>query len=401
VVPEFRLIETLSDLESLSKQLAGEEVLAVDIEADSLHHYFPKVCLVQISTDHYTFVIDPLAIQTMDVLQPLFTTDRIKKIFHGADYDLRSIFRDFAIKVNNVFDTMVASQFIGEKEVGLAAVLKKRFGIHLIKKYQRANWSKRPLSQDMLLYAAHDTAHLITLYRELELQLKSKGRLSWVIEEGKLLSLQCAMDVKANSAFRPADGQTCSSSPRQLRETPLFKRFKGAGKMTQRDLAILEGLLVFREGKAMQQDRPPFKLFGNQVINELVKTKPTEYSALMKTPRLPADFMRRYAKGVLGAIKSGLAMSEDCLPSYPRTPRAPRNPEKQARLKRLKNWRDKKARELEMESGLVCNNLLLDALAEGNPKDTDGLKAMPGMKIWQRETLGQEIVQVLRGATQS
>ena len=111
----------------------------------------------------------------------------------------------------------------------------------------------------------------------------------------------------------------------------------------------------------MKQDRPPFKVFGNHVIRELVKRKPVDHSSLKNVAGLPADFMRRYAKGALGAIREGLELPEDRLPFYPRTRRPPRNPQKQARLKRLKSWRDLKAGRLEIESGLLCNNTLLDA----------------------------------------
>jgi len=151
MVAEFRLIHTLSELKSLCTDLGREKILALDTEADSLYHYFPKVCLIQISTNRHAFVIDPIAIKTIDPLGPLLASQKIKKVFHGADYDVRSLFRDFTIKVNNLFDTMVASQFIGENEPALAAVVKRRFGAILDKKYQRANWSKRPLSRDMML----------------------------------------------------------------------------------------------------------------------------------------------------------------------------------------------------------------------------------------------------------
>lgn len=382
MVPEFRLIHTLSDLKSLCRQLGREEVLAVDTEADSLYHYFPKVCLIQISTGRYAFVIDPLAIKTMDPLRPLLASRKIKKVFHGADYDVRSLFRDFAMKVNNLFDTMVASQFIGENEPALAAVVKKRFGAILDKKYQRANWSKRPLTHEMMRYAARDTTYLIRLYRELDEELRARGRLSWVQEECEILS----RDFRAgdNTAERTLTGRP-----------PLFKRFKGAGKMEPRDLAVLENILLFRENMAMEKDRPPFRLFSNRVIHDLVRAKPTRRAALRKIQHLSADFLRRYADRVLETIQEGLELPEDRLPSYPKVRRRPQAPEKQARLKRLKRWRGLKAKELEIQTGLICNNVLLDALAEDNPKDADGLKAIPGMKVWQRKTFGPEIIKVL------
>jgi ribonuclease D len=385
MVPEFLLIHTLSDLKSLCTKLSREEVLAVDTEADSLYHYFSKICLIQISTNRNAFVIDPLAIKTMDPLRPLLANRKIKKVFHGADYDVRSLFHDFAMKVNNLFDTMVASQFIGENEPALAAVVKKRFGDILDKKYQRANWSKRPLTHEMMLYAARDTAYLIRLYRELQEELRARGRLSWVQEECEILSRD----------FRAGDNTADSTLTER---PPLFKRFKGAGKMAPRDLAVLENILLFRENIAMEQDRPPFRLFSNRLIDDLVRVKPTHRAALKKIQHLPADFLRRYADGALEAIQKGFEVPEERLPSYPKARRHPQVPEKQARLKRLKRWRGLKAKELEIQAGLICNNVLLDVLAQDSPRSVHGLKAIPGMKVWQRKTFGPEIIKVLHEA---
>ena len=386
--PQFELIENLSNLEAVVDKLSTQKLLAIDIEADSLHHYFPKVCLIQVSTKQQTFIVDPLAIQTVKPLHQLLESKDIKKLFHGADFDLRSLFRDYSIKVNNMFDTMIGSQFLGEKEPGLAAVLKKRFDIDLNKKYQKANWSKRPLSHDMLVYAAHDTTHLFILYSEVKQELSSKERLGWVEEECKRLSIVCATTTKSTQGFQETNGQI-------IYNTPLFIRFRGAGAMTSRDLAILENLLRFRERQAMEQDKPPFKIFGNILIKELVKEKPTNHSKLKQVRRLPRNFIKRYEKGALAAIKTALAIQKDHLPSYPKTPRPPNNLPKQARLKALKRWRKTKASQLKIYPGLICNNNLLNALAENKPTHIDDLKEVPQMRIWQKEVFGKEIVNVL------
>jgi ribonuclease D len=386
MVEEFRLIHTLSELKSLCRQLSREKILALDTEADSLYHYFPKVCLIQIATNRHAFVVDPIAIKTVEPLRPLLGDQKVKKILHGADYDLRSLFRDFGIKVTNVFDTMIASQFMGENEPALSAIVRKRFGVILDKKYQRANWSRRPLSQEMMRYAALDTAYLIRLYTELKEELRGKARLDWVQEECEVLS----RDVRARDkgAARTLTGYS-----------PLFKRFKGAGKMAPRDLAVLENILIFRENLAMQTNRPPFRLFSNRVIQDLIRVKPTRGSDLRKMRHLPADFISRYADGILEAIQKGLELPADGLPSYPKVRHQPQAPDKQARLKRLKRWRGLKAKELEIQAGLICNNVLLDALAEKNPKGVPGLKAIATMKVWQRRAFGTEIIEVLRNTS--
>jgi len=397
-VPPFRLIQTLPDLQRLCRELSGQMVVGVDTEADSLYHYFPKVCLIQMSTAQNTFVIDPLSIQTMDPLHAIFANRSIKKVFHGADYDVRSLFRCFRIEVNNLFDTMVASQFLGEKETALAAVVQKRFGIALDKKYQRANWSKRPLNHDMLLYAAHDSVYLIKLYGELEKALRSKGRLRWVEEECEILSRDSAVD--GNPAHR--DANRANSLKGHMPEgtntaaPPLFRRFKGAGRLAPRDLAVLEEILQFRERIAMEKDKPPFRIFPNSVIQKLVKAKPDHRAALKKMRDLPRDFMKRYADGVLDAIQRALSLPGSSLPSFPKPPRPPRDRKKEARLRLLKTWRGLKAKDLELEPGLMCNNQLLQAFAEQDPRHVDDLKAIEKMRVWQRKAFGREIIQVLK-----
>lgn len=406
MIVDPHLIETLPELQRICNEMLREEVLAVDLEADSLHHYFPKVCLIQISTERQTFIIDPLAVPNIDALRPLLSNSRIKKVLHGADYDLRSLWRDYSMKVENLFDTMIASQFVGEKEPGLAAVLNKRFGIVLNKKYQKADWSKRPLGRDMIMYAAHDTAHLIGLCRELKRELMSKGRLGWLEEECRILSDECApaggpglTAGQGNAQEGRGWADRSGSIEVPLEPAPMFTRFKGAGKMDPGDLAVLENLLVFRERRAMREDRPPFKLFGTKVIMELVKTKPTSLEKLMATPGLPSVFGKRYAAAVLQAVRRALDMPASRLPAYPRGRRHRPDPQKKARLARLKDWRQERAARLELDPGLVCNNALLDAIAGADPKDLSGLKSIPRIRDWQMKAFGQELIDVLQGGS--
>jgi len=128
-----------------------------------MYHYFEKVCLLQIATESVSYVLDPLALRDLSALKPVFSNPRIRKVFHGADYDIRSLSRDFGFEVENLFDTQMACKFLGLQETGLEALLRERFQVELNKKFQRADWSKRPLSRDMLEYAAMDGNYLIPL----------------------------------------------------------------------------------------------------------------------------------------------------------------------------------------------------------------------------------------------
>ena len=184
----YRIIDTAAGLQELVNEIESEPVLAVDLEADSMHHFKEKVCLLQLATSRTSAIIDPLVLPDLSALRPVFANPKVKKVFHGADYDVRSLYRDFEIDAHHLFDTQLASMFLGVRETGLDAVLQKRFDVKLDKKYQRKDWSVRPLPPEMIAYAAGDAVYLVKLAEELEGELRAKRRLAWVKEECELLS---------------------------------------------------------------------------------------------------------------------------------------------------------------------------------------------------------------------
>lgn len=368
------MIDSPGGLADLAAQLTGETVIAFDLEADSLHHYREKVCLMQIASAQQVYLVDPLQLSDITPLGPVLANPAIRKVLHGADYDVRSLYRDFSFSLTNLFDTMVACQFLGEKELGLAAVLKKRFGVELDKKYQKADWSKRPLDGGMLDYAAADTALLVELYGQLADELSRLGRLDWVEEECRLLSQVRATD---------RDGE------------PLFLRFKGVSRMDRRTLAVLDALLQFRDERARQLDRPPFKVLGNEVLRELAERKPKVLTDLSGVPGLPPRSLERYGRDLLRVVAMGCAVPENQLPQVPRSTRPEKDPEREARITRLKRWRESKAASLGIEAGILANNALLETLAKEMPRDRKGLDAIPALRGWQKEVLGAELLQAL------
>ena len=234
---QYRIIETETELADLVTELESVPVFAVDLEADSMHHFKEKVCLLQLATSRISVLIDPLVMPDLSALRPAFANPKIKKVFHGADYDVRSLYRDFEIDVHHLFDTQLASMFLGIRETGLDAVLQNRFDVKLDKKFQRKDWSVRPLPAEMLAYAAKDAIYLVRLAEELETELKAKSRLFWVEEECALLS-----------RVRPPENNG----------NPLFLKSKGAGKLKRIELAVLEELLKLRRAIASRKDRPPY-----------------------------------------------------------------------------------------------------------------------------------------------
>jgi ribonuclease D len=367
----YEWIETLPHLEGVARILGQAEIIGVDLEADSMHHYFEKVCLLQIATDSASYILDPLALRDLSVLHPVFSNSRIRKVFHGADFDVRSLYRDFRLEVENLFDTQLACKFLGFRETGLESLLRNRFHVELNKKFQKADWSQRPLSPEMLEYAAMDGRYLIPLARMLEKELEEKSRLSWVDEECLFLS---------KVRFTPPSLE------------PLYLRVKGAFRLDPRSLAILESLLKFRETQAQKSDLPPFKVLGNESLLALAIQKPLRPEEMETGKVLSRKQIDRYGTHLLREIHRAMAMPDEDLPVYPREtwPELPSAVRK--RVKALKTWRDLRAKSLGMEPGILLNNALIHDLALKNPQSIKALEEIPGLKKWRQDHFGREIL---------
>lgn len=358
--------------------LGQADIIGVDLEADSLYHYFEKVCLVQIAIGSASYVLDPLALRDLSPLRPVFSDPRIRKVFHGADYDIRSLYRDFQLEVENLFDTHLACKFLGLRETGLEAVLRSRFQVELNKKFQRADWSRRPFSQEMVEYAAMDGRYLIPLARILERELEAKGRLSWVEEECQLLT---------KVRFTPPSLD------------PLYLRVKGAAALDPRSLAVLEALLQFRESLAQKTDLPPFKVIGNETLLELAVKKPNDPETLETGKPLSRKQIDRYGPRLLKEIERTMALPDEDLPAYPRQGRPEYSSSVHQRIKVLKKWRDRQANDLEIEPGIFLSNALINTLALNNPRTLQEMEGISGLKRWLGDRFGQEILAALTNET--
>jgi ribonuclease D len=369
------ILTTSAEVEALADELHGETVIAVDLEADSMHRYRERVCLMQLSTSQRTVLIDPLPGADLAPLAGIFADPAVRKIFHAADYDLRSLYRDFHLEVRGLFDTMISAQLLGEGKIGLNDVLGKYFGVTLDKRFQRADWSQRPLSGEMIAYAAEDTRHLHRLMELFETKLRGLGRLDWAHEEFLLLE-----------KVRFSENE----------KGPLCLRLKGAGTLDRRQLGVLEELLQWREREAERRDRPPFQVIGNAILLALAQQTPRTATALTAVTELPERLRDRCGRDLLAAIARGMELPNNVLPVWPKNLRPERDPAVEARLTVLKNWRRDKAAALAIDSGVLINNALLEQLARENPATVAQLDNLPGLKGWQRRELGEELLGRLR-----
>jgi ribonuclease D len=268
--------------------------------------------------------------------------------------------------------------FLGIRETSLDAVLKKRFKISLNKKYRKKDWSKRPLPEDMIEYAVNDTIYLIKLAKILEKELKKIDRISWVYEECKILS---------------------KVRPTLLNSAPLFMKFKGAGKLNRKSLAVLEALLQLRLSMAEKKDKPLFKIIGNNSIMKIVKEKPVNKRQLEKIKALSQKQIEMYGDAIVRAVNNSLMLPAADLPVYPRRKAPVLPPEVPLRAKAIKRWRDSKAKEIGLEPSIVCNKSIINSIAIQNPAYLKDLSKIKEMKKWQKKEFGRDIVSILKNET--
>ena len=371
----FKFVTTRRALRAAVNTLEAANRIGVDLEADSMYHYQEKVCLLQLATRDRYFVIDPLALDNLDLLQPLFARTDIQKIFHGADYDVRSLFRDFRIRVTNLFDTQLASRFLGIRETSLDAVVQARFAAKLDKRFQRKNWSKRPLPSKMVAYAVQDAVYLIDLAEQLEAELHAKQRLAWVQEE-----------CRALSQVRPPSSNN----------HPLFLSCKGAGRFGPRGLGVLEALLQYRDSVARQKDRPLFKVIGNKSLLNLAARKPSNLKQMQKIDALSSKQIKWYGPALIRVIQAAMQLPENELPTYPRHKAPVLPPKVPDRIRALRIWRDKKAAELKIDPTLLLTKAMLASLAIAKPLSPQKLNQIEELNQWRRKVLGPDILRILK-----
>ena len=375
IVHEPQYIDAPDAAERFLASIGSAETVALDTEAASFHRFIDRIYLLQLSTRSATAILDPLGIGKPATLGTLLESPRVEVVFHDADYDLRLLHQDYGWHASHLFDTRVAAQLLGIRTFGLAALLEKYLDVRLDKKHQRADWSQRPLPQDMLDYAAQDTMYLLDLRDRLQEELERMGRWGWAREEfGRL----------EGTKWEPAADDGSS-----------FLRLKGARDLTRRQLAILRELVAWRDGVARELDRATFRVAGNEVLLEVARQAPRAVEALSAIKGMPRGIVERRGREVVDAVERGLAVPDDQLPKFPRSPRWDRDPDFETRVNRLRAAREKVAQWLDMDPGFLVSRERLETIARKRPKSVEELKALDELRDWQIEVLGKPLLDAL------
>ncbi len=367
-------LDTAQDTSRFLQSIADADRVAIDTEGASFHRFIDRIYLLQLSTRDRSAIIDPLPIGVPQELGTLLEAPGVEIVFHDADYDLRLLRQDYGWHVRNIFDTRVAAQLLGIRAFGLAALLEKYFGVKLDKKHQRADWSMRPLTPDMLEYAAQDTLHLLGLRDHLADQLVRAGRWEWAREEFALLE-----------EIRWGDEDESTS----------FLRIKGARDLNRRELALLRELVAWRNEVARRADRATFRVLGNEPLFEIVRTKPTTREALATIKGMPRSLLERAFGDILDAVKRGMMLPDAELPRFPRAIRWERDPEFDVRVAALRTARDAAALRLDMDPGVLCSRDRLEAVARRNPATIEAMMEIPELRRWQVQELAADFLAAL------
>jgi ribonuclease D len=373
---QVRLVQSQTELERLFERLRREPLLAVDTEAASFHRFRDRVYLLQLSSRTETAIVDPLEVANLDVFGEVLADPAVEIVFHDADYDLRLLGQEYGFRGTHLFDTRIAAQLLNEPGVGLAALLEKYLGVHLDKRYQRADWSSRPLTPEMLEYAAADTRHLPSLRDILRSRLRERGRLDWAEEEFTVLSA----------------APRVQSEP----EEPGYLRLKGAKALKGRSLAILRELYQWREDEARRTDKAAFRILNNEPMLLLAKSPPHELKDLKAVRGISPDQAERRGRDILAAVQRALTIPEQELPRLERPRRPPPDPAFDARLDRLKGVRNSLAASYDLPPGVLCPNGVLEAIARVNPRSLAEMQVIRELRKWQIREIGNTLLAALQ-----
>ena len=348
------VIASAGQLASLLPQIENLDRVAIDTEADSLHCYREKLCLLQIGLPGRDYIVDPLA--DVDLTPLCAALESREVVLHGADFDLRLLRRGLNFAARRIFDTVIAARLLGIREFSLTALVKRHFGVELGKSSQKANWAQRPLPARMLEYAMNDTHYLLPLADFLELQLRERDRLDW-------LRQSCQRAIEQAAVERVRD------------ENELW-RIRGSGSLRGREAAVLRALWQWREEEAEVADRPPFHILQN---HELLNAAMAFASGNVPDYR---HFSSRRRQAFRQAAQCAMQLPESEWPvSRRRFGRRP-GPETVRATEELRRRRDQAARELNLEPAFIAPRGTLEAIA------TNQARGASLLVPWQQELLG-------------
>lgn len=357
------------DLRELVSILRQGPIVGVDTEFMRERTYFARLCLIQVSNDDVSAIIDPLAVEDLSALNELLTDPSVVKVLHAGGQDLEIFYRAFGEAAAPIFDTQVAATLAGfPQQVGYGALVHELLGEKLDKGDTYTDWARRPLSDTQVAYALNDVRHLPEVYRRLTERLKQEGRLPWLERDFKRL----------------ADPATHCVEPREQ-----WRRVKRVSSLNRRQLAVAREVAAWRENEAMRRDVPKRWVLGDESVVEVARRSPKTVDEVQAIRGVGDKIGRAAAQGLLVAVADGVALPDEQLPVLAKRKRIPRDVDGavdlMVALVRLR------ARENGVAMPLLASRDDLERLAAG---EREGHLLLEG---WRAGIVGNELIELLEG----
>ena len=376
------LIERTNDLEHFASRLRDADDIALDVEGDGLFRYRARLCTVQLAMRGDIRVIDALACEDRSALGDVLGADGPRKIVHDAAFDARML-HGAGLRLGNVLDTAVTARFVGESATGLASLLSKRFGIVLPKEQQQADWGRRPIDDDALMYLVDDVRHLFDLAESL---LEDVRRLDIAQE----IAEECRYVL-----WRAAEGS-------EENVIPPWTRISGATDLSAPARAVLRELAVVRENAAQRWDVPAFKVISNDALLAISRKRPRTPSELGAIPGAASGRARSLSGDILIAVRRGETAGDAPPEEIAMLSRGSMPPEerviRRAREQALGAWRGEAAAQRGVDRQVILPGHCLNDLAARGAKSADDLRGVRGLGEFRVERYGDPILSALRGA---
>jgi len=373
------LIESQADFEAVVREISRSPELAVDTEQNSYFAYTTRICLVQLSIRNRSWVVDPQGDINLAIMGDLFADTSCMKIFHAGENDIIQFKKEYSFSFRNIFDTMAAPTNLGMNRVGLAPLLEHVYGISLEKKYQKADWERRPLSHDMIDYAARDTAYLIQLKNLLTKRLQNLGRVEEAHSEFEHICAAVANGKKAS----PHD----------------FLRIRGARTLDPVTMRVLRDLFLLRDRVAKRLDRALFRVISDSGLLEIARRKPASIRALRRMRGVSATLAQSEGRNIIELIAAAVRKGPLRLKDKPPPPSAipPILSVVQKRCyDALRQWRIDRAAKRGVEISLVAKSSLLLDVAIAMPRNNRELREIENLEPWRFKEYGEDILRTIK-----
>lgn len=362
----------ISDQESLEafvERARSSSVLAIDTEFLREKTYYAKLCLLQMATDDEVVIVDPFAVKNLAALAPLLQDESVTKLFHAGGQDLEILYRVTGVLPTPVFDTQIAAALLGHTmQVGYGALVHSLCGVSLKKTDSFTDWSRRPLSESQLEYAADDVIYLPEMYRTMRNRLETKGRLGWL----------------ANDFAELSDPARYEEDPR-LR----YRRLKRGSSLSRQQLSAAREAAAWREVEARKRDIPRKWVITDEQIVEVCKREARTIDELFMVRGMRERLTTRDARALVACMKAGMDLPSEQWPELDRASKS--EPNVDAQLDLMTALVRLRARENDIAMQALASHSDLAQVARGY---TEGVDVLRG---WRRAMVGEELLELLDG----